>query len=79
MSIWTVAFWKAAAERAVRAFAVGVLGAGVGGNLPVTNIPWWAALSIGASAAIGSVLISLTVNTATGDGPGITEDRHEEP
>jgi hypothetical protein len=71
-SIWTVGFWKAAAERAVRAFASGALAGGAAGAVDITSVPWYAALSVGAAAAVIDLLVSLSANSATGDGPGAT-------
>lgn len=71
-SIWTVGFWKAAAERAVRAFATGTLAGGLAGASDITSVPWYAALSVGGLSALADLLVSLSANSATGDGPGAT-------
>lgn len=71
MTIWTASFWKATAERVVSSFAQGVLAGGVVGVLPVTEVPWWAALAMGGSVAALSLLKCLAA-AGTGNGPSLT-------
>ncbi len=52
-------FWKAVAIRAIRTFAEGMLGALGTTVAGVTEMDWIGAASVGASAAIISVLIAL--------------------
>jgi hypothetical protein len=54
-----VKFWKAVGVRAVRTFAQGMLGALGTTAVGVTEIDWVGAASIGATAAIVSVLMAL--------------------
>ena len=71
--MFSLTFFKAAGERALRAFAfsltafVGVSGIGFG------DVDWIRALSVSGIAAILSILTSITVNSATGTGPAITD------
>lgn len=71
--MWTIQFWKAAGERALWTFAqsalatLGVIGIGFG------DVNWITIASVGGVAAIASVLKSIVVNGATGDGPSITK------
>ena len=52
-------FWQAAGIRAIRTFAEGMLGA-LGSNLVgITQMDWIGAASIGASAAVISILFAL--------------------
>lgn len=52
-------FWQAAGIRAIRTFAEGMLGA-LGSNLVgITQMDWIGAASIGASAAVVSILFAL--------------------
>lgn len=58
-SIWSGPFWRGAGERAVKTFAqteVTLIGANL---LPVVELPWYALLGSGLTAAILSVLTSL--------------------
>lgn len=60
--MWSKAFWKATAERAVRAGAAALLALWVVGDgvLDIANLHvWWQALVIFISGAIVSVLASL--------------------
>lgn len=70
--IFEVAFWKAAGERAIKAFSYSLLGMLSGGVLDVVSMPWWAATRIALGVALISVLGSLTSAGATGGGPSLT-------
>lgn len=72
-SIWTLDFWKAAAERAIRSFAFATGAALAGGVTNIAEVPWQSALGMGAMAAVLSLLASVSVNRATGDGPALTK------
>lgn len=72
-SIWTNDFWKATSERMIRAFAFATGAALAGGATNVAEVPWQSALGMGAFAAILSLLASISVNQATGDGPALTK------
>lgn len=70
--MFTIPFFKAAGERAARAFAFAfsafiVTGAGF------EDIDWLRAASIAGVAAVLSLITSITVNSATGTGPAITD------
>lgn len=57
--IWTTAFWRGAAERAIKTFAqalVGIIGVGAVGLL---DVDWWQALSAAALATLASLLTSI--------------------
>lgn len=72
--MFTKAFWKGTAERAVRTFAqalIAVFGTEATGLLAVD---WPGALSAAGMAAVISVLMSLAASGIGGDGPGITEE-----
>ena len=69
--IWTAAFWKAAAERAVSTFAQATVGTLPTSLLPDVSIPWWAALVAGGFAAALAVLKALAA-AQTGNGPSLT-------
>lgn len=69
--MWTRAFWKATAERAISTAAQTTLGAIGASVLPAVSLPWPAMLAAGGLAGLVSVLKSLAVNQATGNGPGL--------
>lgn len=73
MSVWSLAFWKATAERAVRTAlqtATAMLGVGV---LDVRTIDWIAVASVVSGATLLSVAMSVLTGLAQGSGPGLTE------
>jgi hypothetical protein len=57
--MWTANFWKQAAERAVKTFAQGSLALLTGDGLGVLDVNWGDVASVGALAAIASVLMSI--------------------
>ena len=70
--MFTVAFIKAAVERAVKTFAqtlVALLGVNATG---VLDVDWTGALSAGALAALVSLLTSIGSDALTGSGPSLT-------
>lgn len=75
--MWNKIFWKAASERMVRAAAAAVFGAYFAGDVvfDVMSLNSWGdAGAVGAGAAIGSLLLSLIGNGATGSGPAFTKN-----
>lgn len=70
--IWTKAFWKAAAERALSTGAQAAVLAWGGGVLPSVSLPWWTVPAAFAGGAVLGLLKGLVVNEVTGNGPGIT-------
>lgn len=74
-SIWSLAFWKAAAERAVST-AAQTAGAYVFVDSVQVNaltLDWPTVGGIAAGGALFSLLKSLTVNVVTRTGPSFTE------
>ena len=70
--IWSSAFWRGAAERAVKTFAqalVAVIGVGAVGLL---DVDWLGALSSATLATVISLLTSVGSDVATGSGPSLT-------
>ena len=74
-SIYTAAFWKAAAERAVKTFAQSAVAsltvvATAGGG--ITDAGWLTIASVSGLAAVISILTSVGSGMATGGGPSAT-------
>ncbi|URM90428.1 holin [Streptomyces sp. MRC013] len=69
----TSAFWKAAAERAVRTFAQAVLGAVGADQLGLLDVDWGQAAGVGGLAAVLAVLTAVATSGVGPAGPGITE------
>ncbi len=57
--MWTSTFWKQALERAIKTFAQGSLALLAGDGLGVLDVDWGDVASVGALAAIASLLTSL--------------------
>lgn len=79
-SIFTGAFWKATAERAIKTFAQTAAAiltvAGVSG---VLDADWEGVLSAAGLAAVLSVLLSVAGNAATKTGPSFTDSEQVVP
>lgn len=77
----TAAFWKGAAERAVKTFAQALLGVLMGGATGILDVDWLAALSVAGLATVVSLLTSIstpdfTAGAPTPDTPDDYEPRH---
>lgn len=70
--VFTVAFWKAAGERAVKAFTYSLLATLGAGTLDILSMPWTAGARIALGAAVLSILGSILSSAATGGGPSLT-------
>lgn len=77
MSIFTLAFWRAAGERAVKSVAQGLLVAGIGAagfNVLAPGTDWRGILGIGLGMGVASLLTSVASDALTaGDGPSLTD------
>lgn len=72
--LWTVEFWRAGAERAIKTFAqalVAVLGAGATGLL---DVDWAQAFSVAALAAVLSVHTSVASAGVSNAGPSLADE-----
>jgi hypothetical protein len=64
--MWSLAFWKGAAERAIRTAAQALLALWGTQVTGIMEVDWAQALSVAALAALSSVLMSL-IATGVGD------------
>lgn len=65
----TPAFWKGAAERAVKTFAQALLGVLMGGATGILDVDWLAALSVAGLATVVSLLTSISTPDFTAGAP----------
>lgn len=65
----TAAFWKGAAERAVKTFAQALLGVLTGGATGILDVDWLAALSVAVLATVVSLLTSISTPDFTAGAP----------
>lgn len=78
--ILTRAFWAAAFERCVKAFAYSLTATLVAGTTDIVSMPWWSALRIALGVAVLSVLGSAGSAATTGGGPSLTNaEKLEQP
>lgn len=70
-SIWTAAFWKATAERAVSTAAQSALLAIGADQVNALTLDWPTLGGFAAGGAVLSLLKSLGVNALTGTGPSV--------
>lgn len=80
--MWTIAFWKATAERMLRGAAVAIFGAKFAGDVvfDAFSVTTWGDVgSLAIGGAFGSLLLSLIGNAATGNGPALTRNETVDP
>lgn len=67
MSIWSADFWRATAERVLRAFAVAFVAAlGTSESLDLRAVDWRADLAIAGAAALLNLLVSVAAGAGIG-------------
>ena len=71
--MWTIDFWKATGERAIKTLAQSLV-ALITVGVSIVEIPWGATLGISATAALVSILTSIGSNAATKDGPSLSHN-----
>lgn len=76
--MWTAAFWKATAERAIKTFAQAEAALLVGAGTGLIDAPWEASLSVAGMAAAVSVLTSVGSGVAVGQ-TSLTEAERLDP
>lgn len=74
--MWEARFWRAAAERAVRAFANALVGYLVVG---MATEDWVLALKASGVAALSSVLLSLIASGVGPEGPSFGQEKVAQP
>lgn len=57
--LWTSAFWKGAAERSIKTFAVSTAGLIAGNALGIVGVDWAGTVSIAGLATLGTLLIAI--------------------
>lgn len=64
--MWTAAFWKALAERAIKTFAQSLAALLVADGADILSMNWGEALSVAGMAAVVSVLTTIASGAITG-------------
>lgn len=70
--MFTLIFWRAAFERAVKTFAQSAAALLVGNGTGLLDSDWVGVVSVSGLAAVVSVLTSLGSDALTGNGPSLT-------
>lgn len=70
--MFTKAFWRAVAERAIKTFAQAAAALLVADGTGLLDTDWQAAASVAGMAAVVSVLTSVGSGKIGGDGPSLT-------
>ena len=70
--MFTAAFLKAVAERAIKTFAQAAAALLVGNGTGLLDTDWAAVLSVAGIAAVVSILTSIGSDALTGSGPSLT-------
>ena len=83
-TIWTAAFWKATAERAIRTGATAAALVLIGDafeSLQVNAfaVDWWRMVGFAVGGALLSVLLSVGANAKTGTGPSFSVETVPQP
>ncbi|MEU6388241.1 holin [Streptomyces sp. NPDC046939] len=76
--MWTAAFWKATAERAIRTFAQALAAVLVAGATNLLDVDWPAALGTAGLATVLAILTAVGTAEVGARGPGILETPTED-
>lgn len=76
-TLWTAAFWKAAAERAAKTFAQTLAAVMTADGVGLLDADWTARLSAAAGAALLSLLFSVASAGAGNPGPSLSTETVE--
>lgn len=79
MVVWTVAFWKAAGERAAKTFAQALVALIGATQVSVLELDWGQMLGVSATAAVVSVLTSLASAPFGLTGPSLADEQVIDP
>lgn len=72
--LWTVEFWKGAAERGIKTFAQTLVGFIVIGTTGMLDVDWPTAVSVAAAALLASLLTSIgNADFVAGTGKHVAE------
>ncbi len=73
--MWTIDFWKAVTERAVKTFAQSLLAVIAVGQVGFGDVNWFTSLSVAGVATLASVLSSVaSYHVGTYEGPSLSDE-----
>ena len=73
MTLWTLAFWRAAAERSIKTLAQTAAALIVADGTGLLDTDWLTVTSVAGMAAVVSLLTSVGSDALTGDGPSLID------
>lgn len=73
MTLWTLAFWRAAAERSIKTLAQTAAALIVADGTGLLDTDWLTVTSVAGMAAVVSLLTSVGSDALTGSGPSLTD------
>lgn len=72
--MWSAAFWKATAERAIKTLAQSLIALLAVGQTTILSVDWQQALAVAATATVLSVLSSIASSGIGNAGPSLTTE-----
>lgn len=73
MTLWTLAFWRAAAERSIKTLCQTAAALIVADGTGLLDTDWLTVTSVAGMAAVVSLLTSVGSDALTGDGPSLID------